>query len=389
VYAAQHPIVLSREWLPPILTDRAAELADLSQRLGDPYPRGPKPWVATVVGPSGAGTSAVARLAARRLLEAANREGPPNSPALIRVRVAGATGTQAVAAGLLCGLDSGFEPRGFPVAEIVAGFLRRLARDGRAAVIVLDDIGPGAPDLVPVLRALLSPARFLPEGVDTAPTLWTILAGRSDAEAAWSRLHRAGLPRSSRIVLRPPEPSTIRAAVFDRAQRALGHPPPTDLVERVVRRADREGRGIGRALELLRRELLGPSPATATTSLSPTGSVTAPVEPRVFLALERATRGRPATLGEIRAWETRLASEEGVRPLPATTLWRRMVRLQAAGIIRRDVRPGGPGGTRSTIELVGPIPFYALTGTDQTRPAAGVPDAAPAPAVSRSAWVPA
>jgi hypothetical protein len=389
VLAAQHPSVLTSDWLPPILSDRAGELAELSERLGDPYPDGPPPWVAAVVGPSGSGTSAVARLAARRLLEAANREASLVRPALLRVRVAEATGTQGVASGLLRGLDSGFEPRGFPVAEILAGFLRRLARDRRAAVVVLDDIGAGAPDLGPVVRALLSPTRFLPEGADVPPTLWTILAGRSDAEAAWSRIHRAGLPRSSRVFLRPPESATIRAAITDRAQRALGHPAPTDLVDRIVARTVREGRGISRGIDLLRREMLGPTPIrTPAASL---GGATAPpsVEPRVLEALERATRGRPATLGEIRAWEVRLAAAEGTRPLPATTLWRRMVRLQAAGLIRRDVRPGGPGGTLSTIELLGPVPFYAFTGTDQTRRDASGRDVVPGPTASRPAWAPA
>ncbi|MCI4333845.1 MAG: hypothetical protein L3K01_09055, partial [Thermoplasmata archaeon] len=313
-----------------------------------------------------------------------NREGSPVSPALVRVRVSETTGIQGVAAGLLQGLDSGFVARGFPVAEIVAGFLRRLARDGRAAVVVLDDIGPGAPDLGPVVRALLAPTRFLPEGCDTAPTLWTILAGRADAEATWSRLLRAGVPRESQIVVPTPEPSTIRAAVADRASRALGHAPPPELVERVVVRSLREGRGIGRALDLLRRELLGAGPQRAFPLPPNLAGARASVEPRILAALERATRGRPATLGEIRAWEERLAAQEGARPLPATTLWRRMVRLQAAGVIRRDVRPGGPGGTRSTIELIGPVPFYALRAADQTLLGSGPRAGAPSGAGPRS-----
>jgi hypothetical protein len=374
VYATPFPAVLTSDWLPPVLPDRTKELAELSRMLGDPYPADPPPWVACVVGPSGAGTSATARLAARRLLEAVRREEARASPAMIRVRVAAAAGTVGVAAGLLQGLDSGFEPRGFPTAEILAGFLRRLSRDMRPAIVVLDDIGPDAPDLAPVLKALTAPARFLPEGVEEAPPLWTILAGRADVTAAWSRLHRAGLPRENRIELSPPTPSSIRAAIHDRAARALARVPPEELVERVVARALREDRGLGRALELLRRELLG-APSLATVPAghgSQVGRIR--VEPRVYAALERATCGRTATLAEIRAWEVRLAAREGARPLPATTLWRRIVRLQAAGVIRREVRPGGPGGTRSTVELVGPVPFYALTDSDRTRPGVSGPD---------------
>jgi hypothetical protein len=386
MYATPHPGVLTPDWLPPVLPDRAAELAELAEILGDPYPGRSPPWVAAVVGPSGSGTSATARLAARRLVEALHREGGAPAPALVRVRVAEANGTQGVASGLLKGLDGGFEPRGFPVAEILAGFLRRLAREHRPAVVVLDDIGPDAPDLAPVLRALLAPARFLPEGNEVAPTVWTILAGRIEAEAAWNRMHRVGLPRTVRIPLRPLHEPAIRAIVLDRATRALGHAPPVELVDRMVERCAREGRGAARALDLLRRELLGPTAHRPDLPMLGSGAGRLAVEPRILAALERATRGRPATLAEIRSWEERLASEEGVRPLPATTLWRRMVRLQAAGVIRREVRPGGPGGTRSTVELVGPVPFYAVTAANRTRRDASVPGAAPGPVAPPTRW---
>jgi hypothetical protein len=373
VYATAFPAVLSPEWLPPILTGRANELRTLATVLGDPYPSTPPPWVASVVGPSGSGTSATARLAARRLLEALRREGAARDPVLVRSRVGPATGSLAVAAGLLRGLDSGFEPRGFPVAEVMAGFLRRLAREGRPAVVVLDDIGPDAPDLTPIFRALLSPSRFLPEGASPPPCLWTILAGRSDAHAAWSRLRRAGLPTRTQLTLRPPSPEVARAVIRDRAGRALGRPPPEELVERIASRAQREEFGLPKMMDLLRRELLGSSAAAGMPGCAPASSDRLSVEPRVLAALERATRGGAATLGAIRGWEVRLATLEGVRPLPATTLWRRMIRLQAAGVIRRDVRPGGPGGTRSTIEVVGPIPFYSVTDRDRTRPDVAAP----------------
>ncbi|HKV89881.1 MAG TPA: hypothetical protein VJQ43_01645 [Thermoplasmata archaeon] len=362
MYATPFPTVLTPDWLPPVLIGRSQELAELARILGDPYPVTPPPWVAGVVGPTGAGTSSVARLAARRLLDAARGEGRRTPPVLVRVRVAESSGTVGVASGLLRGLDSGFEPRGFPVAEVLAGFLRRLARDDRPAIVVLDDVGPDAPDLTPIVRALLAPARFLPEGQDRTPPIWTILAGRAEAASAWARIGRAGVPRRSIVPIPPLASAIVRDAIRDRATRALGRPAPPELVERVAERTLAEGRGLPRALDLLRRELLG----AVGASVRPVGTLgprpTLPVEPRVLAALDRATRGRSATLAEIRAWEIRLAVEEGARPLPATTLWRRMVRLQAAGVIRRDVRPGGPGGTRSTIELVGPIPFYSLTG---------------------------
>src|SRR5579862_4754616 len=145
--AVEHPEVLHPDWLPPTLIGRAAELDRLRTILGDPLPARPMPWIAGVHGPPGAGTSATARLAARRLVDAYRRERPrATPPVLVAVRVRWCAGTHGVATALLQSLDDGFSGRGFPVVEIVAGFLRRLARLGRPAVVVLDDVGPDTPD---------------------------------------------------------------------------------------------------------------------------------------------------------------------------------------------------------------------------------------------------
>ncbi|HTT74225.1 MAG TPA: hypothetical protein VMG99_08835 [Thermoplasmata archaeon] len=42
--------------------------------------------------------------------------------------------------------------------------------------------------------------------------------------------------------------------------------------------------------------------------------------------------------------------------LPMTTAWRRLVRLEVEGRIRRVVRPGGHGGTFSAVEFAGSLP---------------------------------
>ncbi|HTT25493.1 MAG TPA: AAA family ATPase, partial [Thermoplasmata archaeon] len=153
-----HPEVLAHDWLPPTLVGRAEELDRLRALLGDPVPDRALPWAAIVRGPAGSGTSSTARLAARRLLESYRRDRPgATAPLLVAVRVRWCAGSHGVATALLQSLDDGFSGQGFPVVEIVAGFLRRLTRLGRPAIVVLDDVGPDTPDLAPILRGLLAP----------------------------------------------------------------------------------------------------------------------------------------------------------------------------------------------------------------------------------------
>ncbi|MCI4366858.1 MAG: hypothetical protein L3K08_03810, partial [Thermoplasmata archaeon] len=232
------PEVLAHDWLPPTLIGRAAELETLRSLLGDPLPGRPLPWAAAIRGPPGSGTSATARLAARRLVESYRRERPgATAPLLVAVRVRWCSGSHGVATALLQSLDDGFSGQGFPVVEIVAGFLRRLTRLGRPAVVVLDDVGPDTADLRPILRGLLAPLRFLPEGVDAAPPIWTIVAGDMDRCGAWSTRRTLGIPDDAGVALPPMDENMLRGILTDRVARALGRPPPEGLILRLLARA--------------------------------------------------------------------------------------------------------------------------------------------------------
>lgn len=384
----EHPELLAADWLPPLPVGRRVEIERLVGWLGDPLPEGPRPWGAVVVGPAGSGTSTLARLAARRILESARREGWTRPPVVVSVRVRWSRGTHAVATQLLQRLDEGFRGQGFPTTEILAGFLRRLRREARPAVVLLDDLGPGSPDVRPLIRALAQPDRFLPEGESGMPPLWTLLAGTPEPSGGWETAARAAFDDGHRIDLPPYTEAELRAIVDDRWRRAMGHPPGEADVRRLVTRSMAGGKGASRAMELLRRELLGSSPPSPTTGLASPGTTSAlSVEPRVWEAIASAASTGPAALGEVRLWEERLAREQGIRPMPATTLWRRIVRLEAAGYLRREVRPGGAGGTRSRVELVLPPPpavVARLTPSDTLR-ASGPADAGSPPA-PREAW---
>jgi hypothetical protein len=295
-------------------------------------------------------------------------------------------GTHGVATSLLQRFDEGFDGRGFPVPEILAGLLRRLRREGRPTVLVLDDIGVGGPDLVPVLRAFAEPDPFLPEGEGGLPPLWTILAGTPEGLQGLERAVGGRFPVGPFVRVPPYDPPALRAIVHDRAERALGHPPPPTVVERIVARTVEDGGGARRAVDLLRREILGMTFHEMSDGAPSARLRGVPVEPSVVRAIGVASHGRAARLGEVKRLEALLARAQGERPLPTTTLWRRIVRLEQAGYVRREIRPGGSGGTLSVVRVLTPVDEWVTTvHRPESRPGVGpwtAPAAAPAEASS-------
>jgi hypothetical protein len=373
-----HPEVLVPDWTPPVLTGRQHALAQIAAELPVPPADPGRASVSCIRGPDGSGVSSVARRAALELVERLRRRAGEPVPVYAAIRIPWTAGPRGVAGELLRALDSSFEPRGFPIAELMAGFLRRLARSRRSAVIVFDDLRANAPDLAPILRPLLGPERFLPEGIEWAPPLWVLLAGTDEPAAVWDRARHVGVPVERAVRLAPYGEAELAAIVSDRARRALGRPAPEGWAGRFAAAAIAQGTGARRAMELLRRELAEAAGGTGPEPVPPWMSrLPLPVEPRLLDALERAAGSGPTLLSTVRHWETRLAHEAGVRPLATTTLWRRIVRLEAAGVLRREVRTGGEGGSRSRLELVHPIAPTPIATGRLGRPRGAGPSAGP------------
>jgi len=365
-----HSEVLAHDWLPPTAFGRAREVEELVRRLDPPIPRAPGPWLVAVGGPPGCGASTVARRAAREVVERVRAALGEPFPRTLVLRTPFLRGTHGVATAMVQQLDEGFDGRGFPVPEILAGFLRRLRRDRRPTVVLLDDVAPGGPDLVPVLRAFGDPDRFLPEGESGLPPVWTIVAGTPGALETLRPGLGARASFGPLVRLEPYDLSTLQSIVADRAGRALGHDAPTPVVERIVRRTVEDGGGARRAIDLLRRELLGVSFRDARDGLLPARLGGIPIEPWVVRAIGLASRGKAARLAEVRRLEAELAHVAGARSLPTTTLWRRIVRLERAGYVRREIRPGGAGGTLSVLRVLTPIEDWVTTvHRPETRPA--------------------
>jgi len=384
------PEVLANDWLPPVALGRNAPVAELVRRLDPPRPVAPPPWIVAVAGPSGSGTSVVARSAAREVLDRLRSARPGPSPRLLAVRTGPLRGTHGVASALLRRLDEGFDGRGFPVAEILAGLLRRLRREGRPVVFVLDDLGVGGPDVAPIVRAFADPDRFLPEGEVGLPPTWGLIAGSADALTTLDRALQPHSPIGPWVELGPYTERDLERIVRDRVERCLGPGAGEELVRPTVHLAVAEGGGAARAIDLLRRRLVG-APLRTSILSAPRPSLGVTLEPHVLRALDAAVRGQAAPVGEVRRAEAELARAGGARPLPTTTLWRRIVQLERAGYVRREIRPGGTGGTRSIVRLLAPIDEWVTTPPRPGSPrdavgsegAAGGPGAG-VPAIGRS-----
>jgi len=376
MFPVAHPEVLSNDWLCPTPIAREREVHEVVRRLDPPRPAAPPPWIVAVAGPPGAGTSTVARRAAREVVERLRAGLGGEPPRLLHLRLAGLKGPHGVATALLRRLDTGFDGRGFPAAEILAGVLRRLRRDQRPFVIVLDDVGVGGPDLAPLLRALVDPDRFLPEGDHGLPPWWTVLAGTPEALAAPARALGSERPLQPFVTVVPYAAEALEAIVRDRAERALGRPAPAALLGSVVARTIEDGGGARRAIDLLRRELLGGARGLPRGFLPRDGELAIAIEPWVVDAIGRATHGTSVEVGALREVEAELARAEGYAPLPPTTLWRRIVRLEHAGYVRREIRTGGSGGSRSLVRVLTPIPeWVTVASVPQTRRGFGPPGA--------------
>ena len=350
MFAVPHPEVLAADWLPPNPMHRAREVTELAEQLhaNGPPSLAPHLWVA---GTEGSGTSTVARQAIRRFAADAPYEHRP-SPRVLAARMRGSRGAAAVATTLLRQLDPGFVGRGFATAEIMTGFLRRIRREARPIVVLVDDLDSGSPPLEPLVAPFRTPDRYLPEGIAGLPPITVVVAGRVDTVR---RARRAWAPAAALRELSPLAEGELRSIVADRFSRALGREGPVGLVASIVERARRDGRGASRALDLLRRELLGATALQPDSVYRPgPGSWEGPVERSLLEALRQLARTDPADLARVRERERELAAAQGRRPLASTTLWRRILRLEQTGYVQRTVRLGGIGGTRSLVRLLSP-----------------------------------
>ena len=349
-----HPEALLEQWIPPVAIGRAREI-DATVAEAESSREGPsRPGLAVVVGPPGSGSSVVARWAARRLADRCRARSPDGGIRIAHVPTRLYRSPHGIASALVRSYDAGLDGRGFPWGELLAGFLRRVRRDGRPTVTVLDDLRLAGPEMLRLIRALAEPERFLPEGDPGLPPFYTILAG---APEGLRLLAGEGVGRWARcrpIRLDPYPEERLREVVADRMVRATDRPADLARAAEIARQSARDGGGARRAIDLLRQEygvrevVGGPDQARASGGM-------ASLEPHLRRALVAALSTGSCDVGELHRWEVLWAERTGRPPLATTTFWRRMVDLERRGWLRREVRCGGVGGSRTRLVARRPV----------------------------------
>ncbi len=348
--------VLSADWLPPVALGRTKEIEALV-RLLERRTEDTRSRVVFLAAPRGAGSSTVARIAARVAadLDAHHRGG--GRPRILTVRTRYYRGPRGVAAALLRHYDDALDGRGFPTAELLAGFFRRSRRANVPVIVVLDDVAVGGPELEGIVRAFRHPDRFLPEGEDGLPPIDCVVVGTWEGLRSTVKSEFLRAVDHTAVSIPPYSPAEIRRILADRFARAVGSPAPPAVLDRLVARTELDGGGASRAVERLRQELIGvPAADRLDASYERREALRVALEPHLWEAIHDLAPRRSVGVRDLREAERTRAQATGAPRLATTTFWRRLVQLERAGYLAREVRFGGGGGTRSQIRFLRPVP---------------------------------
>ncbi len=260
---------------------------------------------------------------------------------------------------LFRGLDPAFNAQGAATEHLTLLWLRRMRSEGGTFQIWLDNFPGSWHALARFLPPLLDPRQILPEGVAGLPGFTVVLSGEGPARPwedlpgnppamaapAWSRPELELLAR--RVLAGPgagaPDPKASGRLVELLLTQDRGVSPLPEILSR----ARSHARDAGRA-ELEAEDLETPRQVPWRLRQSRSFDAlllgflreTAKEAPLALSDLTRGLRGRCAALGI---------------PAPSVArLWRRLRRLETLGLLSREIRVGGPGGTRSLLTLCYP-----------------------------------
>lgn len=374
---APRPLADSRQTGPTFRTSLVQEGLELLRRP----PVDGRPNALAVLGPRGAGTSYLAAHILGALDRAGVAETSFPAPRTLRVDLRGIRGGHPVLEALFRGLEPTFNAQGAATEHLTLLWLRRMRSEARPFRIWLDNLQGPCNGLARFLRPLLDPAQILPEGVGGLPPFTVVLSGEGPA-GPWQDL--PGQPPVLSVPSwTPPELEALARELLSGPGRGDPDPKGVDRLAgllltggrgvsplpEILSRAHHQARSAGRSE--LRADDLEP-PYQAPWRLRQARSFdallldflreTAGAAPLPLSDLTRGLRGRCANLGI---------------PVPSVArLWRRLRRLEALGLLHRETRVGGPGGTRSLLTihpLESPSSSSPVSVPDPMTPEAGNP----------------
>lgn len=346
----RNPRALNRSWSPSTLVGRE----DVLGRLETAVLAGLTPGghvIASVSGPRGSGSSAVAAHLGATAKDRLARPGAKGVPLVLRVDLSAHRSPNAVVSALFRGIDPDVNTHGVSTEYLSLLLLRRLRGVGRPSVIWLDQVQGATGDLWRVLGPLTQPERTLPEGSQGIPTMLVVVSGERDP-----------LPPevdAVRTQLTPLQGLDLGRAIMTRANAAFNAPPSLDAVAAIANLSVARGWGLSMVGELLgeagrRAEARGGRWLELEDVAVPSGLKHGFRGAEPFQALLLKVLGvlaGPTQVGKLRQVLTVECRDAGV-PLPsASRLWRHLVRLEEKGLVQREVRLGGKGGTNTRITL--------------------------------------
>jgi RecA/RadA recombinase len=344
------PHALKGAWGSPVLVGRTEVLARQETTVLSGLTPGRRVAV-SISGPRGSGTSTVAAHLVGTDQARLTRPEPKGTPLLLRADVSACRTPLALVTALFRDIDPAFIGRGASTEFLTLLLLRRIRTVARPTIIWLDQIRPSGLDVSRVLRPLAHPEQLLPEGPAGLPAMLLVASGAADV-----------LPDDPEVVhteLRPLPARDLCKAIMTRANLAFNAPPSLEAVEAIASLSISRGWGLSMVGELLaeagrRAEARGGrwlevEDVALPASLPRAGRDASSFE-AVLLEVLRAATG-VTTVGKLKRALDARCQEAGLRQPTQARLWRHLVGLERKGLVRREVRVGGAGGSRTEVAL--------------------------------------
>ncbi len=335
-----------RTWRAPVLAGREEVLAaqDVEARAALDQEN---VAAVSIVGPRGAGTTSVAECAVATFAE---RSFGRRSPLVLRVEVSQCRTPGLLVKALFRQIDPNFQGQGASTEFLSMLLLRRFRTLGRPVAVWLDQAHSSG-EFGRVVRALARPQEVLPEGAAGLPPLLLLVSG--------SRAQVPGEIEAIQVQVPPLQGPDLLEAVRARAALAFHAPPGPEVLLAWADLAVASGWGLALVGDLLaeagaRAEARGALRVeledVALPERLPRHGHDAEGFGQTILEVLRSARGSLAA-GELRRRVAEECTSLGMRAPTPARLWRHLVALERKGIVRREVRMGGTGGTATRVIL--------------------------------------
>ena len=364
--------VAERTWRAPLLVAREQLLATQERAVVSALHQDGR-VVVSVGGPRGSGTTSVAECALATFTERCLTR---RSPLILRPDASsvpaapfGRVGPRTSACPLVLGVDASrcrtpgllvkalfrqidpaFQGQGASTEFLSMLLLRRLRTLGRPAVVWIDQAHSSG-EFGRVVRAIARPQEVLPEGVAGLPPLLLVTSGARDQVPE-------GI-EAIRTSVRPLQGSDLIEAIRTRAALAFHVLPRPEVLRAWADLVVARGWGLSMVGDLLveagaRAEARGSlrvelQDVALPQALPRHGSDAEGFE-AALLDVLRAAKG-PFAVGDLRRGLMAHCGEVGIRAPTPARLWRHLVGLERKGLVRREVRLGGAGGSRTLVIL--------------------------------------